>query len=314
MTTLDLSIVIPCYNEGKNVYLLFGMLKKTLLSLKKSYEIIYIDDGSTDDTGIFLDRIKKLDPSHVIILKMRKNFGQTAAFDAGFSHAKGRLIITLDADLQNDPADIPLLIDKLHKGYDVVCGWRYDRKDPLMKTMISRVANALRKFLTKETIHDSGCSLRVYKRECVEGLTLYGEMHRFIPAILMWKGFKIGEVKVHHHPRTYGKTKYTAKRVLKGLLDVIVVKFWMQYSSRPMHLFGTIGFVTSFLGFVIGVYLAILKFVYHATIGSRPLLLLAVLLIIIGVQFVMFGIFGDILVKTYYESRKEKNYLIEKIE
>lgn len=308
----DISIVIPCYNEGKNVYVLFGQLKKVVLAMKKSYEIIYVDDGSTDDTYRFLEKIRSLDPN-VRVIKFRKNFGQTAAFDAGFSHAEGKVIISMDADLQNDPQDIPRLIEKMREGFDVVCGWRADRDDPFMKKFTSRIANKVRKSLTKETIHDSGCSLRAYKKECFDGLTLYGEMHRYIPAILMWKGFRVGEVKVHHHPRTYGKTKYGPKRVAKGFLDLLVVKFWMQYSGRPMHLFGGVGFLTSFLGSLIGIYLAIMKFFYHQAIGNRPLLLLAVLLIIIGIQFIVFGILGDILVKTYYESKGAKNYLIEKI-
>jgi glycosyltransferase involved in cell wall biosynthesis len=308
----DLSIVIPCYNEGKNVYILYGRLKKVLLSLKKTYEIIYIDDGSRDDTFAFLEKIRSLD-SNVRVVKFRKNFGQTAAFDAGFSLAEGKVIVSMDADLQNDPEDIPLLLGKMRQGFDVVCGWRADRKDPFLKKLTSKLANRVRKSFTKETIHDSGCSLRAYKKECFDGLTLYGEMHRYIPAILTWRGFKVSEVKVHHYPRQFGKTKYGAKRVLKGFLDLIVVKFWMQYSGRPMHLFGGLGFLTSFLGSLIGIYLAIMKFVYHQAIGNRPLLLLAVLLVIIGVQFIVFGILGDILIKTYYESNGKKNYLIEKI-
>jgi glycosyltransferase involved in cell wall biosynthesis len=310
---LDLSIVIPCYNEGKNVYLLFGRLKKSLEPLKKSYEIIYVDDGSTDDTISYLEKIKKLDPSHIVIVKFRKNFGQTAAFDAGFKQAKGAIIVTLDADLQNDPQDIPLLLKKMNEGYDVVSGWRSERKDPFMKKISSKFANALRKSITKETIHDSGCSLKAYKKECFDDLTLYGEMHRYIPAILMWKGFKIGEVKVKHYPRSHGKTKYGAMRIFKGFMDLIVVKFWMQYSSRPMHLFGGIGVLSSLLGFLIGVYLTFLKIVYNAGIANRPLLLLSILLLVMGVQFILFGILGDIMVKNYYDQKKERNYAIEKV-
>jgi glycosyltransferase involved in cell wall biosynthesis len=309
----DLSIVVPCYNEGKNVYLLFARIKKTLTQLRKSYEIIYVDDGSSDDTYAYLDKIKQLDPDHVVVVKFRKNFGQTAAFDAGFKQAKGKIIVTLDADLQNDPADIPLLLKKMDEGYDVVSGWRWQRQDPSGKKIASKLANRLRKSITKETIHDSGCSLKAYKRECFDDLTLYGEMHRYIPAILMWRGFKIGEVKVSHHERQFGKTKYSAARIFKGFMDLIVVKFWMQYSSRPMHLFGGIGLISSFLGFIIGLYLAFLKIVYHAGIGNRPLFMLSILLIIMGVQFILFGILGDIQVKNYYDQKKERNYAIEKV-
>lgn len=283
------------------------VMRKTGLS----YEFIMVDDGSKDGTFETLTALQKGDP-HLVIIRFRKNFGQTAAMDAGFKHARGAIIITLDADLQNDPQDIPLLLATMkERKLDVVSGWRWQRHDPLGKRMLSKLANAIRKSITRERIHDSGCTLKAFKKECFEGLDLYGEMHRYIPAILMWRGFSIGEVKVHHHERKFGKTKYDAKRVFKGFLDLLVVKFWMQYSARPIHLFGTVGIGMSLVGILTGAYLTFMKIFYGVGIENRPLLLLAILLIIIGVQFIVFGLIADILIKLYY--RGYPNYTIREI-
>lgn len=305
---LDLSIVIPVYNEEENVEPLFRKTKDVLDRMKLRYEIIFVDDGSRDKTFQSLLRIHD---SHLVIIRFRRNFGQTAAMDAGFKHARGNVIVSMDGDLQNDPEDIPRLLSKIHEGYDVVCGWRRNRKDPLAKRFISRGADLLRKLLLHDRIHDSGCSLKAYRKECLDGLDLYGEMHRFIPALLGWKGFSIAEIVVKHHPRRHGKTKYTMKRVFNGFLDMLLIKFWMQYSARPIHLFGGMGIVMSLLGFIIGVYLAVLKLAYGLGIGNRPLLLLAVLLIVLGTQFLIFGVLADILIKVYYKDNK--NYAIERI-
>jgi hypothetical protein len=219
----------------------------------------------------------------------------------------------MDADLQNDPDDIPRLIKKLNEGYDVISGWRCNRKDPLLKKISSSFANSLRRVLTGERIHDSGCSLKAYRKKCIDDLDLYGEMHRFVPALLMWRGFKIGEIKVKHHKRVYGKTKYGIKRLAKGFLDLLIVKFWMQYSARPIHLFGGIGSFSFIIGFIIGLYLSIRKLFSGIQLSNRPLLLLSMLLIMLGVQLFVFGILADIMVKVYYEIRNKKNYKIEKI-
>jgi len=307
---MDISIVIPAYNEQDNVILLYREIKKAVDRITRDYEIIYIDDGSSDLTFKNLLKLSKED-SKVRIIKFRKNFGQTAAMDAGFKAAKGNIIVAMDADLQNDPADIPKLLEKINEGYDVVSGWRYKRKDPLSKKLISLLANFLRKRLTGEAIHDSGCSLKAYRKECFEGLNLYGEMHRFIPALLKWKGFKISEVKVNHRPRKHGKTKYSLSRVMRGSLDLVVVLFWQKYSTRPIHLFGGLGLLTSFLGFVLLAYLAVMRLFYNTAIGNRPLLLLSILLVILGVQFIIFGLIADVLVKIYYKD--STNYSIEKI-
>lgn len=306
-----LSIIIPMFNEEKNISLLYNSLKRVLNKLKKSYEIIFVDDGSIDNSFNILEKIQKKDKT-IHIIKFRKNFGQTAAMDAGFREAKGNIIISMDADLQNDPEDIPKLLNKLNEGYDVVCGWRYNRQDSFFKKIFSNIANWFRRLVTGEKIHDSGCSLRIYKRECLNDLDLYGEMHRYIPALLFWKGYKVEEIKIEHHPRKHGETKYSAIRLLKGFLDLLVIKFWMQYSTRPMHLFGSSGILLGFFGFVIGLYLSVLKLVYKESIGNRPLLILSVLLIVLGIQFFVFGLMADIMIKVYYEKHEQQRYNIEK--
>lgn len=307
---MDVSVVIPTYNEEENVNILYSQISDILKKINKSYEIIFVDDGSKDKTFQKLSDLNKKD-KNVKIIKFRKNFGQTAAMDAGFKAAKGDIIIAMDADLQNDPKDIPLLLNKIKEGYDVVSGWRKDRKDSFSKKIVSRCADLLRKIIFNDRIHDSGCTLKAYKKECFKDLNLYGEMHRFIPAILKWRGFKIGEVVVKHHARKFGKTKYGAKRTIKGFLDMIVVKFWMQYSARPMHIFGTVGLFTGLLGAIILVYLAVLRLAYNVSISNRPLLLLGILLIVLAAQFLIFGLLADILIKIYY--REEPNYNIESI-
>jgi glycosyltransferase involved in cell wall biosynthesis len=305
---MDLSIIIPAFNEEKNIAELFKRLNAVLKTLKNKYEIIFIDDGSTDNT---YKEVKKLDKSSVIILKFRRNFGQSAAWDAGFKEAKGKLIITMDADLQNDPNDIPKLINKLNEGFDIVSGWRFNRKDSFGKKIFSKFSLMLRKLIIDDKIHDSGCSLKIYRRECLEDLDLHGEMHRYITEILALRGYKIGEVKVNHNPRKHGKTKYNLIRLPKGFLDLLVVAFWQKYSSRPIHLFGSLGIIMSLFGSLIGVYLLYVKFYLRQGIANRPLLLLAILSIILGIQFIIFGLIADILVKIYY-SGKNKNYYIEK--
>jgi len=301
---IDLSVVIPVFNEQKNVRPLVSALNESLGSLKLVYELIFVDDGSRDQT---FQNLVSLNVPRVRVIRFRGNFGQTAAMDAGFKHARGGVIVSMDGDLQNDPGDIPRLLAKLNQGFDVVCGWRKHRRDSLFKHFVSRGANVLRKIILRDRIHDSGCSLRAYRLECFDGLDLFGETHRFIPALLEWQGFRVTELVVRHHPRRYGKTKYTVKRVLKGFLDMLVVKFWMQYSTRPVHIFGGLGVLFSLLGFLAGGYLTFIKFWRGAAIADRPLLLLAVLLIVLGIQFLVFGVLADILVKVYYHNNKNYN-------
>lgn len=305
---MELSIIIPVYNEENNVAILHSELINVLNSLKKKYEIIFVDDGSTDKTLENLCKLKK-----VKIIKLRRNFGQTAALLAGINNANGKVIITLDGDLQNDPSDIPKLLEKLDKGYDVVSGWRRNRQDKISKKFFSFVANRLRRILINERIHDSGCSLKVYKKECFNDIDLYGEMHRYIPALLGWKGFRITEVQVNHRYRKHGKTKYGFSRVLKGFLDLLNILFWRKFSNRPLHLFGGFGFLMSFIGALFLSILIILRFFGKISLGQSQLPLLAVLLIVLGVQFFVSGLLADIAVKNYQNTRNNKSSNIERI-
>lgn len=306
-----LSVVIPIYNEENNISLLCQELAETLDEMAQPYEIIFIDDGSDDASFERLISVRDKFPDMKII-KFKKNYGQSAALDAGFKNAVGDIIVSLDGDRQNDPKDIPRMIEELEKGYDVICGWRYQRKDPFLKRFISRGAYILRNIILKDRIHDSGCTLRAYRKVCFEQMQLYGEMHRFIPALLAWEGFKVTEVKVNHRPRLHGKTKYTMSRIFKGILDMVIVKFWVKYSSRPVHFFGGMGLFMGFLGFILSLYLTIVKLFFHQSIGNRPLLLLSILLIIVGVQFLLFGILADIMMKLYF-GEKRRTYFIDKI-
>lgn len=307
---VNMSVVIPVFNEGESIPHLAKSLKFVLDSPKTNYEIIFVDDGSTDNSFALLKSFHE-DDEHIKIIKFRRNFGQTAALSAGFEYAKGEIIITMDADLQNDPEDIPLLLKKINEGYDVVSGWRADRKDSLTKKISSKFSNWLARKLTGIDIHDFGCTFKAYKRECIDDLELYGEVHRYIPALVAWKGFKVGETKVNHHPRKYGKTKYNIWRLLKGFLDLINIKFWTQYSTRPLHFFGILGIIQFLVGFLIGLYLTILKLFFGHSLADRPLLLLSTLLIILGIQFVTFGFLSEILIRVYYEKRK--SYAIDRV-
>ena len=307
-----ISVVIPAHNEAENILPLYEELCRALSALRKTYEIIFIDDGSTDAT---FDRLAALAASDgsVRVIRFRRNFGQTAAMDAGFKHARGSVIVTLDADLQNDPDDIEMLVQKLEQGFDVVSGWRKERRDPLSKRAISAGANLLRKIVLRDIIHDSGCTLKAYRREAVEHLSLYGEMHRFIPALVEARGFRVGEAVVRHRLRRFGTTKYRFSRVIKGFMDMLVIKFWMQYGTRPAHLFGGIGMGVGALGFIIALILSAEKLFLGASLSNRPLLLLSALLILFGTQLVIFGLLADIMVKVYYDSKERDAYSIERI-
>ncbi len=294
------SVVIPAYNEERNIHPLYDGLIATLSRLPHDFEIIIIDDGSTDATFHQIKEIHEKD-AHLRAIRFRRNFGQTAALDAGFKAARGDIIIAMDADLQNDPRDIPRLLEKLNQGYDVVSGWRYRRSDPLGKKIASKLANALRKSLTGERIHDSGCSLKAYRKECFENMNLYGEMHRFIPALLLWRGFHIGEIKVYHHPRRFGRTKYGLSRLMRGFFDLLIVKFWMQYSARPIHLFGGIGVLSFAFGVFCGILSIYLKIFQGQDLSETFLPVVAVLSIILGVQFFISGILADIAIKSYFK-------------
>ncbi len=308
---MEISIVIPVFNEEDNIRPLYEELKK-VLNNTKSYEIIFVDDGSTDRTFEILKRIRKKD-NNLKVIKLRKNFGQTAAISAGIDYSKGKILVFMDGDMQNDPRDIPKLIKEIKQGSDVVSGWRHDRKDSVSKRLFSKISNSLAKNITGVPIHDFGCTLKAYRREAIEELKLYGEMHRYIPALLAWDGFTITEVKVNHRKRKHGETKYSTSRLLNGFLDLINIKFLIKYSNKPMYFFGIIGMILLFLGFLSGVYLIFLKFAYNITLGDRPLLLLSILLIILGIQFITFGFFSSMILKTYYNNPNNKTYKVKTI-
>lgn len=309
MNDTYISIVIPVFNEALCVKELYEKNISVLKKINKSFEIILVDDGSTDNSLKIMKELALAD-NRIKVIVFRKNFGQTAALDAGLKASSGKVIVTMDADLQNDPSDIPRLLEELDKGFDCISGWRYPRRDSFLRNSLSWLADKLRHFIINDSIHDSGCTLKAFKRECFDNLNLYGEMHRFIPAILSCRGFKIGEIKVKHFPRKKGRTKYNHTRIIKGLLDLLLLRFWMSYSARPIHLFGVIGAVLLMLGFSFGSYLTILKFCFHVALAGRPLLFLTVLLFTVGAQFIVFGILADIMVQIYYSSGGKQAYNI----
>jgi glycosyltransferase involved in cell wall biosynthesis len=302
------SIIIPVFNEEKSVFELHNRLKKVMDSFNEAYEIIFIDDGSSDKT---YETVLKLSPSKII--KFRKNFGQTAALDAGIKEAKGDLIISLDGDLQNPPEEIPKLLSKLKEGYDVVSGWRWPRHDSLSKKITSRVANVLRKFFINDGIHDSGCTLKVYKKECFNQLELHSEQHRFIPGILKWQGFKITEIKVAHAARAHGESKYGYERVLRSIIDMISIWWWRKHSQRPLHLFGGGGFAMFFSGALLFFILFILRLFYNISLSDKIWPIVAIFLMLAGIQLFVSGLLAEILIRNYF-SNNRRPYSIEKIE
>ncbi len=309
---MTLSVVIPVYNEEENIQLLHERLKGALDPLKKEYEILFVDDGSIDKTLSILEEIQSKD-KNVIVLSLRRNFGQTAAFAAGFDFARGDVVVTMDGDLQNDPADIPKLLE-LIKDNDLVSGWRKKREDPFFtRRLPSIMANWLISNVTGVKLHDYGCSLKAYRRDVIKNLKLYGEMHRFIPAVASWYGVRVAEVETVHHPRLRGKSKYGISRTIKVVLDLITVKFLQSFSTKPIQFFGPVGVFSGLLGFLMLLYLSIDKLFFGHDIGGRPLLLLGALLIIVGIQLIGMGLLGEMLVRVYHESQRKPIYVIKKI-
>jgi glycosyltransferase involved in cell wall biosynthesis len=309
---MTLSVIIPLYNEEENVPLLYETLKEFLESLDKEYEILFVDDGSTDKTLSILEEIQSKD-NRIIVLSLRRNFGQTAAFAAGFDFARGDIVVTMDGDLQNDPADISKLLEQI-KDHDLVSGWRKKRKDPFFSRRVpSLIANWLISKVTGVKLHDYGCSLKAYRRDVIKNLKLYGEMHRFIPAVASWYGVRVAEVEVAHHPRLKGRSKYGISRTIKVVLDLITVKFLQSFSTKPIQFFGPIGVICGFLGFLISLYLTFDKIFLGHQIGGRPLLLFGALMIIVGIQLIGMGLLGEMLVRVYHESQRKPTYVIKKI-
>ena len=310
---MDISVVVPLYNEEDNVQLLYEEIKGVLDTMAEQAEIVFVDDGSRDTTLAKLEVIQAGD-DHVRVVSLRRNFGQTAAMTAGFDHARGGVIITMDGDLQNDPHDIPQLVGKLNEGYDVVTGWRYDRQDPfLSRKLPSQLANRLISRVTGVGLHDYGCTLKAFRREVIDNINLYGEMHRFIPAIASGMGISFTEVKVNHRARRFGTSKYGISRTIRVVLDLITVKFMLSYATRPLHVFGTVGVVSSLLGVIIALILTVQRQLYGVALANRPLLLLAVLLIFMGIQFITIGLLAELVVRTYHESQKKPIYYVRKV-
>lgn len=312
--SMKLSVIVPVYNEQENIKPLYQAIHKAMQPLKIQWELILVDDGSRDKGLHVIQELVQKDLKHTSAIVFRRNFGQTAAIAAGIDHARGDVIILLDADLQNDPEDIPLLLQKIDEGYDVVSGWRYDRKDRfLTRTLPSRIANYLISIVTGVHLHDYGCTLKAYRREVITGFRLYGEMHRFIPVYANSIGAKIIEVRVHHHPRTYGKAKYGLERTIKVILDLFTVKFLTSYAKKPIYLFGGTGALMMLLGGATLLFLFIRRVWFNVGVTASPLFLIGVTATILGFQSILMGLIAELLVRTYHESQKKPIYTIRNI-
>ena len=310
---MDITVVVPVMNEEESLEELYRRLKGVLDKLGRSYEIIFIEDGSRDSSFEILKNLA-LEDGKVRVVRFRTNFGQTAALSAGFEHANGDIIVTTDADLQNDPEDIPKLLEKMEQGYDVVSGWRKRRRDKLLTRRIpSFFANKVISKITGVYLHDYGCTLKAYRREIVRNINLYGQMHRFIPALAKWVGASIGEVEVTHFPRKHGKSKYGLSRTIAVILDLITVRFLMSYSTKPIQIFGLLGVLSGGIGFVMGIVLILQRQLFGVGLANRPMLLLAVLLVFVGIQFISMGLLGEMQVRTYHESQNKPIYVVKEI-
>jgi len=310
---LLLSIVIPLLNEEENIPLLYKELSEVFSNRKEHYEIIFIDDGSSDKSLQLLKDIQEKD-RHVVIVSFRRNFGQTAAMAAGFDYARGDVIITMDADLQNDPRDIPKLLEQVAAGYDVVTGWRFDRKDPFINRRLpSIIANKIISKTTGVNLHDYGCTLKAFKKEVIKNVKLYGEMHRFIPAIASGMGIDFTEVKVNHRPRRFGTSKYGISRTIRVILDLITVKFLLSYATKPIQVFGLMGVASGGIGFLIALIMTLQRQFMGIPLADRPLLFLAVLLIFVGIQFVSLGLIAELQARTYHESQSKPVYHVKNV-
>jgi glycosyltransferase involved in cell wall biosynthesis len=307
---VNFSIVVPIYNEQENIQELYGAIVTSLDAIDPCYEIIMVDDGSRDGSFPALQRLASRD-ERLKVIRFRRNFGQTAAMAAGFDAASGDIIIPMDGDLQNDPSDIPRLIEKLHEGYDVVSGWRSDRKDTFVTRKIpSILANALISSFTGVHLHDYGCTLKAYRREVLEGINLYGEMHRFVPALASQVGARVTEIPVRHHPRRYGVSKYGISRTVRVILDLMTVKFLLAYSTKPIQLFGKWGLYTLLAGFLSGGMTIYMKLFEHLSMNRNPLLILTAFLLFMGAQFIVLGLLGEVNARTYYEAQGKPIYVV----
>jgi glycosyltransferase involved in cell wall biosynthesis len=311
---MNLSLIIPVFNEQDNLPLLFEAIYKVMTSLNQSWEVILVDDGSQDNSLSVLKEYAQKDSSHIRVISFRRNFGQTAAIAAGLDYAQGEIIVLLDADMQNDPADIPMMLAKLDEGYDLVSGWRKSRKDnALTRNFPSMIANWIISQVTGVHLHDYGCTLKAYRRDVLEGFRLYGEMHRFIPVYANSVGAKITEMPVNHHPRKFGKTKYGLERTVKVILDLFTVKFLVSYASKPIYLFGGAGGFLMVVSAIIMLYLFVRRLFFLVGIASSPLLQMSAMFFILGFQSILLGLIAELLVRTYHESQRKPTYTIRSI-
>ncbi len=310
MSTKLISFVIPVLNEAGTIESLYSRLLEVVEKNNLSFEVIFIDDGSTDNSFHILKDIHNKD-KRVKVIRFRRNFGKAAAISAGFEKAKGDIIITMDADLQDRPEEIPGFLKKIDEGYDLVSGWKKRRYDPLSKTLPSRIFNRVVSAITSLDLHDINCGFKAYRREVIEDLKLYGELHRFIPVLVNWQGFRVGEIEVEHSPRLYGESKYGSERLIKGFFDLFTVILLTKYSKRPLHFFATAGLLFSGIGFLILTYLSILWFLGFGPIGTRPLLTFGVLLMIFGVQIATTGLIGELMTRAFH--KKGSEYSIKEI-
>jgi len=309
-----LSLVIPVYNERENLPLLFDAVHQSIDPLQLDWELIFVDDGSMDGSLSVLKELAEKDSSHVKIVVFRRNFGQTAAIAAGIDNASGQVIVLLDADMQNDPADIPMLLARLNEGYDVVSGWRKERKDnAVTRNLPSHLANRLISAVTGVKLHDYGCTLKAYRREVLGGFRLYGEMHRFIPVYAHSVGAKITEVVVQHHPRKFGKAKYGLERTLKVLLDLFTVKFLLSYSAKPIYLFGGTGIVLMLVSALTLLAIAIRRIFFDISVLGSPFFQIGVMFFVLGFQSILMGLIAELLVRTYHEAQGKKTYTIREV-
>ena len=307
---MDLSIVVPIYNEEENILALHEGIRVVLADASMAYEIVYVDDGSFDKSFPILKVIALEDP-RVKVIRFRRNFGQTAAMAAGFNISTGEIVVPMDGDLQNDPADIPRLLGKIREGYDVVSGWRRQRKDTFLSRRVpSILANFLISRLTGVHLHDYGCTLKAYRREVLEGINLYGEMHRFVPALASQVGAKVAEIEVAHYPRRFGRSKYGISRTMRVILDLLTVKFLLSYSTKPIQLFGRLGIYTLAAAFLSGGATLYMKLFEHTSMNRNPLLILTSFLLFMGIQFIVLGLLGELNARTYYEAQGKPIYVV----
>ncbi len=304
------SIVVPVYDEEQSLPLLYDQLTAQLRALGQPYEIIFVDDGSRDGSFKVIQELHRKDPA-VKAIRFRRNFGKTPALMAGFQRSRGEIIFTLDADLQDDPVEIPAFLAKLDEGYDLVSGWKFPRLDPITKTLPSKVFNKMVAVTTGVTLHDMNCGFKAYRREVIEDLRLYGELHRFIPVIAHWRGFSVTEIKVHHHPRRYGVSKFGARRFARGFLDLLTVLFLTTYMRTPLRLFGSLGVILLLAGFLIDLYLVILKFAFNDQLSRHPLLWLGILLMLFGLSMVLTGFMSEMI--RHYNYHPQQEYSIRQV-